>query len=139
MAKLIAKIESIENLPNFRTVAIPRTTAIGCLRQNSWSCGEKACFLLSKCTDGVGGNNCSRVNSCVGQSGGDGGGASQDSIEHGAGGSLLSIDLQSNEEFNLDFFEYTDEISNFYNNNGISGPNKSTFIIQENESLLFII
>ena len=82
-----------DNLPNFKAAAIPRTTAIGCLRQNSCSCGENACFLLSKWTDGVGGNSCSRVKRCGGQSGGDGGGASHDNIEHGCGGSLLSIDL----------------------------------------------
>lgn len=81
-------------IPILRTAAMPRTTAIGCLRQNSWSCGEKACFLLSKWTDGVGGNSCSRVKRCAGQSGGDGGGASHDSTEHGAGGSLLFIVLQ---------------------------------------------
>lgn len=81
------------SLPNFRAAAIPRTTAIGCLRQNSCSCGENACFLLSKCTDGVGGNSCSRVKRCGGQSGGDGGGASHDNTEHGCGGSLQSIDL----------------------------------------------
>lgn len=82
------------NIPILRTAAIPRTTAIGCLRQNSCSCGEKACFLLSKWTDGVGGTSWSRVKRCGGQSGGDGGGASHAKIEHGCGGSLLSIVLQ---------------------------------------------
>lgn len=68
---------------------MPRTTAIGCFRQNSCSCGLKACFLFSKCTDGVGGNSCSRVNRCGGQSGGLGGGASGDNTEHADGASMV--------------------------------------------------
>lgn len=76
------------NLPILSAAAMPRTTAIGCLRQNSCSCGLKACFLFSKCTDGVGGSNCSRVNRCGGQSGGLGGGASAANTEHGGGGSI---------------------------------------------------
>lgn len=73
---------------------MPRTTAIGCLRQNSCSCGLNACFLFSKCTDGVGGNNCSRVNLCGGQSGGFGGGASGDNTEHGDGASIVFVFLK---------------------------------------------
>lgn len=38
--------------------------------------------------------SCSRVKRCGGQSGGDGGGASGNSIEHGGGGSLKPISLQ---------------------------------------------
>lgn len=64
----------IIDLPNFKAAAIPRTTAIGCFKQNSCNCGLKACFLLSIYMDGVGGNNCSLVNICGGGSGGDGGG-----------------------------------------------------------------
>lgn len=82
----------VYDLPNFNAAASPRTTAIGCFKQNSCNCGLNACFLLSKCTDGVGGNNCSRVKRCGGQSGGDGGGASGANIEHG-GGSLTPIAL----------------------------------------------
>lgn len=40
----------VENKPksSLRAEAKPRITAIGCFRQNSWSWGLNACFLLSK-------------------------------------------------------------------------------------------
>lgn len=91
-------------LPILSADAIPRTTAIGCFKQNSCSCGLNACFLFSKCTDGVGGSNCSRSNRCGGQSGGAGGAASQDNIEHGAGGSLQSVNLHGKKLEKLDLF-----------------------------------
>lgn len=63
------------HLPSLRAAARPLTTAMGCLRQNSCSCGLNASFLFSKYTEGVGGRSCSRVNRCCGGSGGWGGGA----------------------------------------------------------------
>lgn len=78
----------ILHLPNFNADAMPRTTAIGCLRQNSWSCGLNACFLFSRWTEGVGGKSCSLVKRCGGQSGGAGGGASCVNIEQAPGASL---------------------------------------------------
>lgn len=66
------------HLPSLRAAARPLTTAIGCLRQNSCSCGLKASFLFSKYTEGVGGRSCSLVNRCCGGSGGWGGGALSD-------------------------------------------------------------
>ena len=40
----------VENKPQsiFKAAAIPRTTVIGCCKQNSCNWGEKASFLLSK-------------------------------------------------------------------------------------------
>lgn len=87
------------DLPNLRAAASPRTTAIGCFRQNSWSCGLKACFLFSRWTDGVGGWSCSAVSRCGGQSGGQGGGASAARIEQGGGGSLWPIALQKKKQY----------------------------------------
>lgn len=69
---------SVLNLPSFRAAARPLTTAIGCLRQNSCSCGLNASFLFSKYTEGVGGRSCSLVSRCCGGSGGCGGGALSD-------------------------------------------------------------
>lgn len=92
--KCFKKKKEEKYLPNFSAAANPLTTAIGCFKQNSWSCGLKACFLFSKCTDGVGGKSCSRVKRCGGHSGGHGIGASFAKIEQGGGCSLLFKDLQ---------------------------------------------
>lgn len=48
-------------------------TAIGCRRQNSCRAGEKASFLFSMCTDGVGGRSSSSVSVTLGGDGGRGG------------------------------------------------------------------
>lgn len=73
----------VENKPksNFNADAKPLITAIGCFKQNSCNCGLNACFLLSKYTDGVGGNSCWWFNFIDGGSGGVGGGAVSDIIE----------------------------------------------------------
>uniref|UniRef100_A0A182U5Y5 Uncharacterized protein n=1 Tax=Anopheles melas TaxID=34690 RepID=A0A182U5Y5_9DIPT len=75
---------------SFRAAPSCLTTAIGCFRQNSCSCGLNASFLFSKNTDGVGGWSCSRVSRVGGQSGGQGGGASADRTEQTAGTSFSS-------------------------------------------------
>uniref|UniRef100_A0A182VGT1 Uncharacterized protein n=1 Tax=Anopheles merus TaxID=30066 RepID=A0A182VGT1_ANOME len=82
----------VENSPrsSFRAAPSCLTTAIGCFRQNSCSCGLNASFLFSKNTDGVGGWSCSRVSRVGGQSGGQGGGASADRTEQTAGTSFSS-------------------------------------------------
>lgn len=41
-------INTLIYVPSLRAAARPRTTAIGCLRQNSCSCGLNASFLFSK-------------------------------------------------------------------------------------------
>lgn len=45
---VLKSIEVFNALPNLSAAAIPRTTAIGCFKQNSCSCGLNACFLFSK-------------------------------------------------------------------------------------------
>lgn len=76
-------------------------TAIGCFKQNSWSCGVNAFFLFSRNTDGVGGWSCSRASFCLGTSGGVGGGVSGARIEHVAGHSAVLVPLGKKIESNI--------------------------------------